>query len=312
MNWIKQNTFLTGFFAAMLIGIGGLGYFLISAKGAAEEAKSAYSQTSGELTNLQGQKISRNQQNLTKLNTQRDKAVQVTKEFQSLLTKMSFPIEAMTPEQFQDRLRKARTALIERGGGTTTFPKDKFYVGFEEYENQPPIKEAVPALGRELKAIEWLCNDLIDAKVAEISSIKRDKLPEESGKPAVPATGGGAPNRGGGPGGGGQNRRDDSRALMTKSGVDLEFRCTQQALAIFLNSLVDPKVPQFYIIRNLTVKNEKDKGPEKFVAAGAPGLPAANDVKVNAGFPLGQEQVLVSMRIEIVDFSEPATPATSN
>ena len=33
MNWIKANKFLTGFFGVMIIGLGGLGYFLFSAMG---------------------------------------------------------------------------------------------------------------------------------------------------------------------------------------------------------------------------------------------------------------------------------------
>jgi hypothetical protein len=275
-----------------------LGYLFFAAMSAAEEATTTYNDMSGQLTRLQNEKITRNQKNLQALTAQKDEAVLATKDFQSLLSKWSFPFEDMSPEQFQDRLRKARTALIERGGAVTTFPKEKFFLGFDEYENQPPSKEAVPALGRELKAIDWLCNGLIDAKVAELVSIKRDKIAEETAKPATPAAPGAKP---GGPGGGGGAKP----RLLTANGIDLDIHCTQKALGIFLNSLVDSKVPQFYVIRYISIKNEKDKVAKTQVLDG----PVAVADAGKGGYFLGEEMLNVSLRMEIVDFAEPA-PAT--
>ena len=37
MNWIKQNKFLSGFIAVMVIGVGALGYLLFTAKSRYDE-----------------------------------------------------------------------------------------------------------------------------------------------------------------------------------------------------------------------------------------------------------------------------------
>lgn len=307
MNWIKQNQFLTGFFAIMVVGVGVLGYLFFSAMSAAEEATNTYNTTASTLTNLQSQNIARTQQSLTALTKQRDEAVQATKDFQGLLSKWSFPFEDMTPEQFQDRLRKSRTALLEKGGVATVFPKEKFYVGFDEYETQPPIKEAVPALGRELKAIEWLCTALIDAKVAEVTAIKRTPIAEETGKTAAPQRpGGNQPRSGGGGGGGGGGER--RQKLMVANSVDLEIHCSQAALGRFLNSLVDPKVPQFYVLRSVSIKNDQPQGPSRTPPQTAD---SGNPEGIKKGnYILGEELVTAALRLDIVDFAEPAAPAT--
>ena len=307
MNWIKENKFLTGFFAVMLVGLGGLGYFLFSAMGSFDEATNRYNTLATELSRLQNLPVSPSQKNLAALGEQKDEAVKTIAAFQSSLAAKTFPYEPMEPAQFQDKLKATKTAVVEKASGSPKLP-DKFFLGFDPYETRPPDnKEVAALLGHELKAIEWLFMQLIESKVTEVKSIKRDSLPEEGGK-----------------GRGGDKADKKGRALVNSHTVDLVLQCQQKALGVFLNTLVSPKAPQFYIVRTLSLKNQTEKGPPK-VANNAPPpppspSPAPNGVAAPSPAPqapqsvstyiVGEEQLEVTLQIEIVDFAEPTpTPA---
>ena len=305
MNWIKENKFLTGFFAAMLVGLGGLGYFLFSAMGSFDEATTRYNGLASDLTRLQNLPVSPSQKNLAALGAQKDEAVKAIAAFQSSLAAKAFPLEPMTPEQFQDKLKATKNAVVDKAQGSPKLP-DKFFLGFDVYETRPPEREAAAPLGRELKAIEWLFMQLIESKVTEVKSIKRDQLPEESGKARS-----------------GDKGDKKGKALVSSHTVDLVVQCQQSALATFLNSLISPKAPQFYIARTVAVKNQNEKGPPRVVNAPPPPpppsptpntpptpTPPAPPAGPIAGYIVGEEQIEVTMQIEIVDFAEPtSTPA---
>jgi len=184
MNWIKENKFLTGFFAVMLIGLGGLGYLLFAAMGRADDASTRYTALASELDRLQNLPLSPNQKNLDALVAQKKDAVGVIAAFQSSLAAKSFPLTPMTPEEFQDKLKATKTAVLEHAAQGGTHLPDKFFLGADTYETRPPTPEAAAPLGRELKAIEWVLSQLFDNHVAELKPMKRDPLPEESGKKA--------------------------------------------------------------------------------------------------------------------------------
>ena len=308
MNWIKENKFLTGFFATMLAGVGALGYFLFSAMGTFDEASTRYGTMAGELDRLQNLPVSPSDKNLKALAAQKDEAVKVIAAFQSSLAAKAFPSEPLSPEQFQDKLKATMTAIFEKAQGNPKLP-DKFFLGFDSYETRPPeSKETAVLLGHQLKSIEWLVGQLIESHVTEIKGIKRDPLPEEGGK-----------------GRGVEKGDKKNRSLVNSHAVEITIQCQQAALAVFLNALISPKAPQFYIVRTISVKNQNEKGPAKVAAAAAaaappPPAPAPGVVVAAAAQPaappqaastyiVGEEQLEVVMQIEIVDFAEPAAPA---
>lgn len=310
MNWIKENKFLTGFFATMAAGVGALGYLLFSAMGAADEAANLYATQAAELDRLQNLPLSPNKKNVDALVAQKKDAIDAIEAFQSMLAGKAFPIEPMTPEGFQDKLKATKTAVVEKAQGATKLP-EKFFVGFDPYESRPPDNKDVAALlGHQLKAIEWLFGQLIDSRVTEVKTIKREPLPEESGKPGAAEK---ADKKGKG-------------ALLRTSTVEITMECRQNALATFLNALVTPKAPQFYTVRTIRLKNENEKGPQRVdpnalvadpgaispppgtpAAPGAPAAPAAPQPV--ARYIVGEEQLEVTLQIEIVDFAKPASAA---
>jgi hypothetical protein len=288
MNWIKQNTFLAGFFGVMIVGVGALGFLLFTAMGQAEQAATRYSDLSGRYTRQQNLPLSPNQKNLNALVAQKQEAVEAIKAFQATVAKMTFPTEEMSPEQFQDKLKAVRNSIVEKAAGTTALPEKTFF-GFEMYEGQPPTKEAATPLGHELKAVEWMFNQLIESKVTEVKDIKRAPLPEET-----KATAGGKNQKGG-------------KGLMSSHQFDMTLTCQQKSLGLFLNTLLGAKAPQFYLLRSIVVKNSVPTGPPRAADAAAP-KPGDNG-QAAATYIAGTEMLEVNLQIEIVDFAEPA-PAT--
>ena len=298
MNWIKANKFLTGFLAVMLVGIGVLGYFLFSANSAFDAADDAYHDKANELNRLRHLPLYPNAKNLKALEAQKEEAAQLVAAFQAQLATREFSADDITPQQFQDRLKSAVTAILDKAGAAhMELPKEKFYLGFDPYESRPPEPEAVGPLTKQLKAIQWVMEKIIEAKITKLVSLTRIPLPEEK------SLAGGNNNRRPG-----REERSGAGDLVSKFPVDLEFLARQSSFAEALNVIVGASAPQFYIPRVVRITNQKTKGPER-VAAGAsatPGQPAAP-----MGYIVGEELIQVSMRLEIVEFAPPKEVAAS-
>ena len=308
MNWIKENKFLSGVFAVLLLGVGTLGYLLFTALGSFDEATATYTQQAGELSRLQNLPLSPNRKNLDALIAQKKEAVAVVAAFQASLAADSFPLEPMTPEQFQDKLKATKTAVLERAaqGGTELLPAPaKFYLlGADTYEGRPPAPEAAAPLGRELKAIEWVLNQLFDNRVTKLEPIKREPLAEETGRKS-----------------GGERK---GKPLVSTHSFEIKMQCRQNAFASVLNVIAGPKAPQFFITRVVQVKNQKPSVPKAVAFTPpppSPPLPAGTPPtttppatppppKPIAAYIVGDEQLEVTLVIDIVDFAEPAAASS--
>ena len=305
MNWIKANKFLSGFFAVMLVGIGVLGYFLFSASSAFDAADENYQQKAGELHRLRTLPLYPNPKNLKALEAQKDEAAQLVASFQEKLTTRDFKADEITPQEFQDRLKKAVTEIVAKAADAhMELPKDKFYLGFDPYETRPPGPEAVAPLTRQLKAIEWIMEKLIDAKITRLTSFKRTPLPEEKSGVAS-----GSNNRGQGQGQG-QGRGQGREELVAKFPVDLELVGKQKSIGDVLDSFVNASGPPFLIPRIVRLANQKSKGPERTLAT-APGTIAPGQPAAALGYIVGEELVEAKMRLEIVEFAAPKEVAAS-
>lgn len=311
MNWVKENKFLTGFLAILVIGLGVLGYEVYSASSAYEEANNQYASKAGEYNRLRHLVPYPNKKVLDALTAQKAEAATAISAFQADLAKKEFPVESISPEQFQDRLKEAvskmRAKATEAG---MHLPSDKFFLGFETYEGRPPPAEAAAPLGRQLKAIEWVVNQLIASQITELKELKRPELPEEKAKGGA-ARGqkpGGPPEKGDKAGGGRQD-------LVVKHPFDLVIVCRQNFLANVLDTVTGPKAPQFYILRLIRIRNQKEKLPRAIeVAPPAPVVdPAVPQPPAQPAPPkpaidyiVGEEMVEAAIRLEMVDFAEVA------
>jgi hypothetical protein len=309
MNWVKENKFLTAFLAVLFIGLGVLGYLTFSASSAYDEASARYTSKASEFNRLRHLQPYPNRKNLEKLEEQKAEASQVINAFQTDLAKKEFPVEPMSPEQFQDRLKAAVSDTRAKATEAGVKLPDKFYLGFEPYETAPPEKDAAAPLGRQLKAIQWVIQQIIASRVSELRALSRTPLPEE--KNIKGRSAGSNPNRGGNPPGGARGGGAGSRKdLVTYHPFDVVIFCRQPQLASVLNTVIDTKSPQFYVPRAIRIKNEKDKGPPRgedtAAAAAAPG-PDGKPPAAAVNYIVGEEKIEAAIRFDIVDFAEVAT-----
>jgi len=318
MSWVQENKFLTGFIAIMVIGVGGLGYKVYSASSALEEADTLYRSKADRYNTLRRLAPYPNRQNLAVFEQQKKEAADVITAFQAELAKKEFPVEPMSPEQFQDRLKKAVTDVRAKAAAANVkLPNEKFYLGFDRYETAPPDKDAAAALGRQLKAIDWVVQQFIAAPVTELRVLTRPELPEEKGKAGGAGNRPAGAARAGGERGGRGNRQD----LVHKSGFDVVVLCKQRQFANILNTIISPKAPQFYIPRSLRVTNQNPKGPPRVVEVADPNVPAPGIVVAPAAnvpkqtgdihYIVGEELIEAALHLEIVDFAEPPAAAAN-
>lgn len=327
---MKENKFLTGFLIVVLLGAGALGFLLFQAKGKYTEATTAYSDKVSELQSLQGGKPYPDEANYKKV-LELQKAHQVAiGDLQKQLAAAEIPVEPMTPEKFQDNLREAikrvRALAAQKGtkigeGETTT---EKFSLGFELYESQPPKPEAAAPLGRMLKAIEKVVTELLNTSPTKLNAnIKRQPLPEEGvgQKPAATP----APKTGAGP----VKKAVEEAPLVKRYPFDIEFVAHEPKVRTFINKIVSSK-DQFLIPSAVVIANEQLTGPSKAgLTASAepppqpaadpnapaatppatppvdPATPAATPSAEAPKFVVGEEKLTVQIRIEVVDFADP-------
>lgn len=314
MSWVKENKFLTGFIAVMVVGVGALGYEVYSASSRYDEALEGYTKVSTEYNRLRRNAPFPSRANLEQLEKQKQEAGKVVTDFESQLAQKEFPFTPLTPTGFQDQLKNAVNAVRKASQEGGVKLPEKFYLAFEKYETVPPNPEAATPLGRELKAIEWVVSQILaqpPTRIEAITGLARADLPEEPGKGGnrnVPQAGG-AP--GGGPGGnkpqgggGGGGRRD----LVKYHSFSVNILGKQEGLLAILKALASPTAPQFFVVRKVSIRNEKEKGPLKV----DPNAPAADPNKpAGPVLIVGEEKIEAIISIDMVDFTDPSEKTAS-
>jgi hypothetical protein len=297
MNWIRENKFLTGFIAILVIGAGALGYLLYSAYDTYSDVSDQYTETSTELNKLQAQDPYPDAANLAKFRAEHDQLLDATHTLATSLSQMVLPVENLTPSAFQDRLRTTLTTVVAKAGTAGVKLPTDFALDFNQYQTLQPAPAAAGPLGRQLAAVEIIMNILIDDHVESITALTRTKLPQE-----------------GGPGG-------VRRRLVDTYPFDIQFVSTQQSFQKVLND-VAASTTQFFITRTLLVDNSDPKPvakvaetppPAPAAAAGAgpgPGAAAAaapdtSGTNDRLAFVVGTEKLDVAMRIDMVTFNAP-------
>ena len=282
MKWIQENKFLAGFFAVLTVGVGVLGFLLYSSIGNYSEISDNYTRQATELKRLQNLVPYPDEVNLKKMGDEKDDYVAGIRKFEQDLSMLEFPLVPMRPEGFQDELKKTVNEVLDKANETGTKLPAKFYLGFDIYQTTLPKGEAAAPLDRELKAINHAVGIILAGKVDAITDIKRVSLPEEVDVRAA----------------------SQKKPLVAKYPFEITFVADQGRFRRVINDIVSSQ-KQFYIVRSLTVKNEKGKGPSRSepTADPAAGEEGAGKLK----FIVGTEKLTVTAKIEVVDFTPPAT-----
>jgi hypothetical protein len=300
MTWFRQNRWLGSFLIVLAIATLGAVGFLWRARSAFAEASTRFDSAMAQRNRLERLDPFPSDANFEKMKFYlEDYSAAVDKMKEDLKTRM-LPIVSLAPNEFQSRLRQVTLATMDKARTNKVQLPRTFYMGFEEFASSLPSTAAAPLLGQELSQIALLMNILIDARVDGLTVLKRTKLPEEGG----PATATAAPSparKGGAAGPGGP--------VFERNIVELTFAASSAAARKALNQIASSG-QQFYIIRTLAVRNEKDKGPpregaEASTAAPATSNPAATPRASPAGalkFIVGNEHIQTSVRVEMFRF----------
>jgi hypothetical protein len=135
---------------------------------------------------------------------------------------------------------------------------------------------------------------LIEGRVDAVTVFKRGSLPPETAAATTATT----------------TRKTPAAAgpkLVERGIVDLTFASSSSALRRVLNQIASSP-QQFYVIRTLHVRNEKEKGPPREQAAptgsaAAQPTPAKTPSNTALSFIVGNEHVEAAARIELVRFT---------
>jgi hypothetical protein len=299
MNWLRENRFLGTFLIVFGVCTLSAVWFLFSAKSDWNEAAIRFNQTAAELNRLERLAPYPSGENLHKMKAHADDYASALAKLKDELKTRAFPLPPMAPNEFQSHLRLAMTAAADKARANKVKLPDKFYLGFDEFASALPNEVAAPLLGQELAQVEWLLDTLFEARVDALTSFRRIPLPEEHGTASPASTPAG--------------RRPGAMALagpklLERNLIEATFVSTPAAVRKVLNQIAGAN-QQFFIVRLLHVRNEKDKGPPREVAADTAGVVAAGSPEAKPStatalnFIVGNERVQTSARIEIVRFT---------
>jgi hypothetical protein len=301
MTWFEQNRFLGAFLLALALATIASAFFLWSAKSRFGDAKSRFEENAIELNRLQRLTPFPTEANLRKMKTQAEEYAATLNKTKEDLKARVLPVVPMAPNEFQSRLRQAANALADKARSNRVQLPDNFNLGFDEFAAALPDTAAAPLLGQQLAQVELLVNIMIDARVEALTSLRRVSA-EQTPKPAVGATpiaGRKPPAPAAGP------------QLVERTVVEAAFTSSPGAARKVLNQISTAE-QQFYIVRTLHLRNEKDKGPPREAGAAggvAPARPGtaggtpATTPNTALQFIVGTERVQTSARIEMLRFT---------
>ncbi|MEP6709403.1 MAG: Amuc_1100 family pilus-like protein [Verrucomicrobiota bacterium] len=316
MNWFEQNKFLGWFLIGLTLGCLGVGYFFFRAKASFDAESARFKTTAAELRRLESLTPFPDESHYQKASALADAYKSSLAALQEEIKSRELPLAPLAPNEFQTKLRLAVVATREKARANKVKLPDNFFLGFDEFATSLPSAEAAPLLGRELKAVQMLINILIEAHVDSIGALHREPIAQErraaSSVPKSPQPAG----RARGALAASSPTPAASPTMVESNPVSVTFASSPSAARKALNQIVSAK-EQFFIIRTLHVRNEKEKGPPRTEPVEAPSLfnnPSANKSAANTASPgatpeartvtfvVGNEHIETSAQIEIVNF----------
>ena len=298
MNWFRENPFWSAFIVvaggAVLVALGLLWW----TKSSFEEAMATYRESAAEQTRLESGNPYPSQANVAKMKTYLDEYKRALDKLKAELKTHIVPEAPLAPNEFQTRLRQAIGAVAENARSHRVRLPANFNLGFDEFISALPAPDEAPALGQELAQIQLLLNMIIEARVDAITAFHR--VPQAAS--ATSAVAAATPPRG-------PQKPPTGPKLIEQRTVEVSLSASPSAGRKVINQ-ISATNDQFFIVRAVYVKNQKDKGPPRENAGpSAPVSPpnptGAAPAATPAGplnFIVGNEHIDLSARVELVNF----------
>ena len=305
MNWFRENPFWSAFIAiaggALLVAAGLLWW----TKGSYEDAMAKYRESAAEQTRLESGNPYPSAANVGKMKTYLDNYKATLDKLKAELKTRMLTEAPLAPNEFQTRLRQAIIHTAENARNNRVKLPVNFFLGFDEFVSSLPSPEDAPALGQELSQVQLLLNTIIEARVDAITAFHRLSRPgTATGTSPAPAATPRTPSK-----------PSPGPKLIEQRTVEFAISASPTAGRRVINQ-ISADNEQFFIIRAIYVKNQKDKGPPREIAArtGAaiplptPVAPAGVSLTPAAtpagplNFIVGNEHIDLSARVELVNF----------
>lgn len=199
------------------------------------------------------------------------------------------------PHLLQDTLQAQVTKLKTQATASGSTLPSGFYLALEEYENRLPSPEDVIPLSKQLTVFSWISEQLVPHSGLILAEFSRVGYPAtQSGKTDRKAlTAANAPKK--------------ELLYENPANLKVSFRCEQSALRDILNSF--SKAPYFLAIDSLQLQNTVPEPPKR--DSGNQQSPQTDSSQQDGQsavqrIPLiaGREQINVSLRIRILEFTE--------
>jgi hypothetical protein len=299
MNWFRENPFWSAFIAiaggALLLAAG----FLWWTKGSYEDAMAKYRESAAEQTRLESGNPYPSAANLGKMKTYLDNYKASLDKLKGELKTRMLTETPLAPNEFQTRLRQAIIRTAENARNNRVRLPGNFFLGFDEFVSSLPTPEEAPALGQELSQVQLLLNTIIEARVDAITAFRRvahsgtatvaGPVPSATPRPGV--------------------KPSPGPKVIDQRTVEFAISASPTAGRRVINQIAAAN-EQFFIIRAIHVKNQKDKGPPRENAGPTAPIPPPNPPGVApaatpAGplnFIVGNEHINLSARVELVNF----------
>jgi len=303
MNWFRENPFWSAFLA-----IAG-GAFLLAAgllwwtKGSYEDAMASYRESAAEQTRLESSNPYPSAANASKMKTYLDNYKAALDKLKAELKTRMLTEAPLAPNEFQTRLRQAIIRTAENARNNRVKLPANFFLGFDEFVSALPSPEDAPALGQELSQIQLLLNTIIDARVDAITAFHR--IPHPGMTPAAGPVSAATPRA--------PPKASPGPKLIEERTVEFAISASPTAGRRVINQIAAEN-EQFFIIRAIHVKNQKDKGPPRENAGPTTPIPPPVPVVAGAGpapaatpagplnFIVGNEHIDLSARVELLNF----------
>src|SRR6478736_9396858 len=305
MNWFRENPFWSAFVAiaggALLVAAGLLWW----TKGSYEDAMAKYRESAAEQTRLESGNPYPSAANVGKMKTYLENYKASLDKLKAELKTRMLTEAPLAPNEFQMRLRQAILRTAENARNNRVKLPANFFLGFDEFVSSLPSPEEAPALGQELSQVQLLLNTIIEARVDAITAFHRLSHPGTAKGPSpAPAPTPRTPSK-----------PSPGLKLIEQRTVEFAISVSPSAGRRVLNQ-ISADNEQFFIIRAIYVKNQKDKGPPRETAVGigaaiplpTPVAPAGASPAPEAtpagplNFIVGNEHIDLSARVELVNF----------
>ena len=283
MNWFKENTILSSILLVCLLIMVAIAYFASEAYTTYSAALESLTSENTNFSSLQKKSPYPTDDNLKIISEGKKKYIDALAALQERILKMETPLEPITPQVFQDKLREGVNSLRATAQKNNIKLPEKFFFGFDEYQSQLPAPEAASALNRDFNVLQKLLISLLSLPVEAINSLEREAPPVATPTPTP------APKKS-------VETTPPLKTQILKTTFKLSFTASQDKTRAAINMI--PKSDAFLIIRSLTMENTKPAAPAKK----DPAIPSKDKNPTSLQVLLGNESVKTDLSLEIIDF----------